>query len=190
MAQWKVSELRRVKVEQGSPAYLLFPFVSRTHVHTRVCMLSVVAPAIKLRRIRQRKLIPSALHCLMSQGANWRHIGTQFPLVLPGLRQVHTSPSRMAIQDLDVASLVKTFANQVPCEAELCFSRHGVALFCRPLIPSTEMGWDEISFNQMRRSAWVKIVSFDEIRARWIRSRDQEIKSLHRRGQDQTRSED
>jgi hypothetical protein len=63
-------------------------------------------PAIKLIRIRQRKLIPSALNCLVSQGVNWRHIGTQIPFVLPSLRQVHASPNGITTEELDVASLV------------------------------------------------------------------------------------
>ena len=105
MAQWKARVLRRADVERRSPAYLV---LRDKHAHIFVCAHALFegVPAIELRGIGQGKLIPSALNCLVSQSVNWRDFGAQIPFALPSLWQVHSSPSRIMTEELDVASLM------------------------------------------------------------------------------------
>ena len=138
MAQWKVRLLRRVRVRPGAPVYLLFARARKLMLdYMRACVYYKIMPAIKLRRVSQGKLIPSTLNCLACQGVNRRHVDSRIPFALPSLRQGHASPSHVIVEDFDVASLIKTFASQMPCEAEVRFLRDVIAFFRWSLIPST-----------------------------------------------------
>ena len=100
-------------------------------------------PAVKLRVIGQRKLIPSALNRRASHSIRCRHLPDRIPFALPGGWQVHASPSSITTQELHLANFCDIIGYQTPRKTQLRLLRDAVALFCRPSIPSDKRNPDD-----------------------------------------------